>query len=215
MLHRQLPGGAIGVDLAAAVEVLLDVAYAVQYLHSLGLVHGDVKVRRPARAPGRFPASRAPAPAGGLGASRGGASPPCLQHTSHAPPQPRPAPPRSSPQLENILLKSDHSRILGVTPKLADFGLTKILNEADHTVNLDGAGTVTHLAPGELVTGFRARASRACARVRGPVLSVQEPERGRLLSVAYPRRHPRHPCRRRNVQGGQQGHQGGRLLRIR
>jgi hypothetical protein len=32
-------------------------------------------------------------------------------------------------------------------PQLADFGLTKILNEADHSVNLDGAGTVTHLAP--------------------------------------------------------------------
>jgi serine/threonine protein kinase len=31
--------------------------------------------------------------------------------------------------------------------QLADFGLTKILNEADHTVNLTGAGTVTHLAP--------------------------------------------------------------------
>jgi hypothetical protein len=114
------------------------------------------------------------------------------------------SPPHAQPsQLENILLKSDHSRALGVTPKvrgpanarawtatrpsdrprparatpwldarpspptptpwpdarpspptptpparqLADFGLTKILNEADHTVNLDGAGTVTHLAP--------------------------------------------------------------------
>jgi serine/threonine protein kinase len=63
MLHRQLPSGAIGVDLASAIEVLLDVAYAMQYLHSLGLVHGDVK-------------------------------------------------------MENILLKSDHSRRLGVTPKV-------------------------------------------------------------------------------------------------
>jgi hypothetical protein len=38
---------------------------------------------------------------------------------------------------------------MGVVPKLGDFGLTKILSEADHAVNLDGAGTVTHLAPGE------------------------------------------------------------------
>jgi len=44
MFHRRLPGGAIGVDLSAAVEVLQDVAYAVQYLHSMQLVHGDIKV---------------------------------------------------------------------------------------------------------------------------------------------------------------------------
>jgi hypothetical protein len=31
--------------------------------------------------------------------------------------------------------------------QLADFGLTLILNDSDHSVNLDGAGTVTHLAP--------------------------------------------------------------------
>ncbi|KAI8466336.1 MAG: kinase-like domain-containing protein, partial [Monoraphidium minutum] len=58
-------------------------------------------------------------------------------------------------KLENILLKSDTSRGLGVTPKLADFGLTKILNEADHSVNLDGAGTVTHLAPEMFRAGTR------------------------------------------------------------
>jgi hypothetical protein len=50
--------------------------------------------------------------------------------------------------MENILLKTDHGRPLGFTPKLADFGLTRILNDADNTVNLTGAGTVTHLAPG-------------------------------------------------------------------
>jgi hypothetical protein len=44
MFHRPLPNGAIGVDLAAVVEVLLDASYAVQYLHSMGLVHGDIKV---------------------------------------------------------------------------------------------------------------------------------------------------------------------------
>jgi serine/threonine protein kinase len=42
--HTWLPGGAIGIDLASAIEALLDVAYAVQYLHSLQLVHGDIKV---------------------------------------------------------------------------------------------------------------------------------------------------------------------------
>jgi hypothetical protein len=44
--HRAMPNGAIGVDLAAIVAVLLDVAYAVQYLHALHLMHGDIKVRR-------------------------------------------------------------------------------------------------------------------------------------------------------------------------
>lgn len=47
LFHARLPGGAIGVDLAAVVEVLLDVAYAVQYLHAMGLVHGDIKVGLP------------------------------------------------------------------------------------------------------------------------------------------------------------------------
>ncbi|KAI8462305.1 MAG: kinase-like domain-containing protein [Monoraphidium minutum] len=44
LVHRALPNGAIGVELAAAVEILLDVAYAVQYLHSMQLVHGDIKL---------------------------------------------------------------------------------------------------------------------------------------------------------------------------
>jgi len=43
--HSMLPNGAIGVDVAAVVEVLLDVACAAQYLHSMRLVHGDIKVR--------------------------------------------------------------------------------------------------------------------------------------------------------------------------
>lgn len=45
--HRKLPGGAIGVDLAAVIEVLLDVTCALQFLHDTCLVHGDVKVRLP------------------------------------------------------------------------------------------------------------------------------------------------------------------------
>ena len=43
-LHAQLPSGAVGVDYVGVVEVLLDVAYAVQYLHSMHLMHGDIKV---------------------------------------------------------------------------------------------------------------------------------------------------------------------------
>ncbi len=44
-----------------------------------------------------------------------------------------------------------------MTPKLGDFGLTKILSDTNATVNVSGAGTVTHLAPemfeaGTLVT---------------------------------------------------------------
>jgi len=44
LFHRQLPDGSIGIDIGAVVDVLLDVAYAVQYLHSMQLVHGDIKV---------------------------------------------------------------------------------------------------------------------------------------------------------------------------
>lgn len=41
--HARLPGGAVGVHLAAALEALLDVAGALSYLHAMQLVHGDVK----------------------------------------------------------------------------------------------------------------------------------------------------------------------------
>jgi serine/threonine protein kinase len=37
--------GRAAMDLAPVLEILLDVAYAMQYLHSLQLVHGDIKVR--------------------------------------------------------------------------------------------------------------------------------------------------------------------------
>ncbi|KIY95882.1 Mitogen-activated protein kinase kinase kinase 11 [Monoraphidium neglectum] len=84
--------GRAAMDLAPVLEILLDVAYAMQYLHSLQLVHGDIK-------------------------------------------------------LENVLMKTDSSRRIKMTPKLGDFGLAKILNEARHTLNLSGAGTITHLAP--------------------------------------------------------------------
>lgn len=43
-LHAPLPSGAVGVDYGGVLEVLLDVAHAVQYLHALHLVHGDVKM---------------------------------------------------------------------------------------------------------------------------------------------------------------------------
>ena len=41
--HRRLPGGQVGVDLPAVLEVLLEVAGAIQYVHELHLVHCDVK----------------------------------------------------------------------------------------------------------------------------------------------------------------------------
>lgn len=99
-LHVRLPCGAVGVDLAAALEVLLQVACAVQHLHGMQLVHGDLKP-------------------------------------------------------ENILLKSDASCRLGATVKLINFGMSKILNEADHAVNLRVSGTVTHLAPEMFTAGSK------------------------------------------------------------
>ena len=67
-------------------QALLDVAHALQYLHRIGLLHGDVK-------------------------------------------------------LDNVLLKSEAARAAGFVPKLADFGLTRILGESDAgVVNHSGAG---------------------------------------------------------------------------
>ncbi|KAI8470351.1 MAG: hypothetical protein J3K34DRAFT_521472 [Monoraphidium minutum] len=96
--HRALPGGGTVVHVAALVEVLMDVACALQYLHSMHIVHGDVKA-------------------------------------------------------SNVLLKSDASRPRGYVPKLADFGLAKVLAEGGAPPNLDGAGTLTHLAPEMLAAG--------------------------------------------------------------
>ncbi|GBF90788.1 hypothetical protein Rsub_03089 [Raphidocelis subcapitata] len=42
--HRRLPSGAVGVDLAAVLEVLIDLAHSLDYLHSSNLLHGDVKL---------------------------------------------------------------------------------------------------------------------------------------------------------------------------
>ncbi|GBG00219.1 hypothetical protein Rsub_12704 [Raphidocelis subcapitata] len=50
-------------------------------------------------------------------------------------------------KLENVLLKSDPLAPLGFAPKLADFGLTRIIRESEAAINHSGAGTITHLAP--------------------------------------------------------------------
>jgi hypothetical protein len=44
--HRRLEGGQIGVDLAAILEVLNEVAGSIYYFHGLQLLHCDIKVRR-------------------------------------------------------------------------------------------------------------------------------------------------------------------------
>jgi serine/threonine protein kinase len=99
VFHRRLPSGTVGVDLAAVLSVLAEVAGSLQHLHGFKLVHCDLKP-------------------------------------------------------ENVLLKSDASRPLGFTPKLADFGLVKLLKD-DYARNRSGAGTVTHLAPEMLVPNAR------------------------------------------------------------
>ncbi|KAI8469489.1 MAG: kinase-like domain-containing protein [Monoraphidium minutum] len=98
--HQEMETGDIGVDLGAVVDILLAVAHSLQYLHSISLLHGDVK-------------------------------------------------------LDNVLLKSEPTRPLGVAPKLADFGLTKILREDDQVLNFRGAGTVTHMPPEMFQAGTR------------------------------------------------------------
>ena len=108
LFHRPLPGGAVGVDLAAVVDVLVEIAGSLAYMHRCNLLHGDVK-------------------------------------------------------LDNVLLKSDPTHALGVAPKLADFGLTKILKSGadgdSAVINHSGAGTVTHLAPELFTAGSRITAA--------------------------------------------------------
>ncbi|KIY94397.1 Mitogen-activated protein kinase kinase kinase 9 [Monoraphidium neglectum] len=106
LLHQSLPDGAIGIKLAPAAELLLDVAYAVQYLHSMQLVHGDLRELSAREPDGRL-------------------------------------------ALENVLLKTDRSRPLGATPKLSEFGLTRILSDADHAAGAapPGGATCAHVAP--------------------------------------------------------------------
>lgn len=55
---------------------------------------------------------------------------------------------------DNILLKADSSRRLGFMPKLADFGLVKLLKD-DYIRNRSGAGTITHLAPEMFAAGSK------------------------------------------------------------
>ncbi|KAI8466889.1 MAG: hypothetical protein J3K34DRAFT_460676 [Monoraphidium minutum] len=99
--HRQMAGGMLGVDVRTVVEVLLEVAEAIRYLHSLKLLHCDVKI-------------------------------------------------------ENILLKADITRALGFVPKLADFGLVKVLpGDGGYIRNRSGAGTVSYLAPECFEAGSR------------------------------------------------------------
>ena len=50
--------------------------------------------------------------------------------------------------------------------RLADFGLVKMLGECDYAHNLDGAGTVTHLAPEVLTPNSKVRAARALGNGR-------------------------------------------------
>ncbi|GBF97927.1 hypothetical protein Rsub_10600 [Raphidocelis subcapitata] len=58
-------------------------------------------------------------------------------------------------KLDNVLLKSEQGAPLGFVPKLADFGLSKLLRESHEVINLHGAGTATHLCPELLTAGTR------------------------------------------------------------
>lgn len=51
------------------------------------------------------------------------------------------------PQLDNVLLKGAPAQPCGYISKLADFGLVKVLGAANAAINVNGAGTVSHLAP--------------------------------------------------------------------
>jgi serine/threonine protein kinase len=151
-LHMPMPWGQVGVGVASTVEVLPDVAGAVQYLHSVKLVHGDIKVRL------RFDRGLTAAQPWSERCSAR-VRPPAPSTMRASPPRLTPPHPNPHPQLENVLLKSDPSRRLGVTPKLADFGLSRILDDSDATINVSGAGTLTHLAPEMFEAGSRVTAA--------------------------------------------------------
>ena len=109
----------------ARAQVLIEVAGAVEYFHGLALVHCDIKARtRPPRDSCRPRARplRAGRRAAAAAASR------CCPLTAHARRCP-PPPTRARAQADNILLKTDPTRPLGFVPKLADFGLAKLLKD--------------------------------------------------------------------------------------
>ncbi|KIZ06401.1 putative serine/threonine-protein kinase pats1 [Monoraphidium neglectum] len=127
--HQELEGGAIGVDVTAAVDVLQDIAYAVQYLHNVHLVHGDIKLENILlKTDSSVRLGVMPKPA-------------AVDRSKEAPAPFSPRPPLGPPRAHAPPVSSD-------CRQLADFGLTKILNQqSEHVVNLSGGGTVTHLAP--------------------------------------------------------------------
>lgn len=45
VFHKRLGNTSVAVDLCAIVQVLIEVAQAIQHLHSLKLIHCDIKVR--------------------------------------------------------------------------------------------------------------------------------------------------------------------------
>jgi serine/threonine protein kinase len=61
----------------------------------------------------------------------------------------------SDVKADNVLLKTSgsSSRRSGLTAKLADFGLAKVLREGSSLANVSGSGTLTHLAPELFETG--------------------------------------------------------------
>lgn len=58
-------------------------------------------------------------------------------------------------KMDNILLKSDPARSMGFCCKLADFGLTKMLNDSHYCRNRSGCGTITHVAPEMMLPNAR------------------------------------------------------------
>jgi tRNA A-37 threonylcarbamoyl transferase component Bud32 len=92
VFHRTLKNNDLAVDMYGIILILLEIAQSIRYLHSIKLLHCDIKP-------------------------------------------------------ENILLKSDNTKSMGVITKLSDFGLAKMLRDSEYIVNRSGSGTVTHLAP--------------------------------------------------------------------
>lgn len=125
----------------------------MQYLHSMQLVHGDIKMENillksdAARRLGFTPKARRRAftlcPARVARAPRPLRTPACAA--------------RGRPRSARPCLQRSRARANAPpSPQLADFGLSKVLGQgAASVINLSGAGTVTHLAPEMFQAGSR------------------------------------------------------------
>lgn len=81
------------------------------------------------------------------------------QTRAHPSPATHTRTPFSHTQASNVLLRSNASEARGVTAKVADFGLTFKMDQAETHVSAAFQGTLSHMAPEVLTHGRQSKAA--------------------------------------------------------